>query len=462
MSLHDILKQRILILDGAMGTMIQRHPLEEADFRGERFANHHKSLKGNNDLLCLTRPDIIEAIHLEYLRAGADIIETNTFNAQAISQADYDLQPVVKEINLAAAQMAKRACIQVEKEDGQPRFVAGSIGPTNRTTSLSSDPNDPAARSSTFDEVAEAYKEQMVALLQGGVDLLMVETVFDTLNAKAALFVLEEAFAEAGRRAPVWISVTVTDRSGRTLSGQTVEAFWASVQHSKPFAIGLNCALGAEDMRQYLEEMSNLADTFVSCYPNAGLPNQFGGYDETPQQMAAILADFAKAGYLNIAGGCCGTGPEHIRAIREAVSVYPPRPIPEADRLTRFSGLEAYSIKPTTGFSMIGERTNITGSPKFAEMIRQGELEKALTVARQQVENGANLLDINMDEGMIDSKATMVRFLNLIGSEPDISRVPIMLDSSRWEVLEAGLKCCQGKCVVNSISLKDGDRKSVV
>ena len=457
MRLQELLQQRILILDGAMGTMIQRHRLEEEDFRGPRWAAHPKSLKGNNDLLSITRPDIIEAIHLEYLRAGADIIETNTFNAQAISQADYDLQPWVSEINLAAAVVARKAADRVAAEDGRPRFVAGSIGPTNRTTSLSSDPNDPAKRSATFDEVAQAYLEQMVALLQGGVDMLMVETIFDTLNAKAALFVLEEAFQQAGRRAPVWISVTVADLSGRTLSGQTVEAFWAAVQHARPLAVGLNCALGAEDMRPYLEELSDLADCYVSCYPNAGLPNQFGGYDETPEHMAEVLADFAGNGWINIAGGCCGTGPEHIRAICAAMARCTPRPLHAGDGCLRVSGLEAYTLKPTTGFSMVGERTNITGSPKFAEMVRQGDLEKALAVARQQVENGANLLDVNMDEGMIDSVATMVRFLNLLASEPDISRVPIMVDSSRWEVLEAGLKCLQGKSVVNSISLKDGE-----
>jgi 5-methyltetrahydrofolate--homocysteine methyltransferase len=457
MTIHEQLTQSILVLDGAMGTMIQRHSLEEADFRGERYVDHHKPLKGNNDLLCLTRPDVIETIHLEYLRAGADIIETNTFNAQAISQADYDLESAVKDINLAAAQIAKKAAQLVEKEDGKPRYVAGSVGPTNRTTSLASDPNDPSYRATTFDEVATAYREQMVALIQGGIDILLIETIFDTLNSKAALFVLEDVFAEAGREVPVWISVTITDRSGRTLSGQTVEAFWASVQHSKPFAIGLNCALGAEEMRPYLKELSDLCGCYVTCYPNAGLPNQFGGYDETPEQMAAVVKDFAENGWLNIVGGCCGTSPDHIRVMKEQVSTVAPRKIPTIEQRFRVSGLEAYSLTATTGFSMVGERTNITGSPRFAEFIRQGDFEKALQVARQQVESGANLLDVNMDEGMIDSQAAMIRFLNLLSADPDIARVPVMLDSSRWDVLEAGLKCLQGKSVVNSISLKDGE-----
>jgi 5-methyltetrahydrofolate--homocysteine methyltransferase len=457
MDIQQLVKQRIVILDGGMGTMLQRYQLEEADFRGERFAHHPGSMKGNGDLLCFTRPDVVRSIHLEYFRAGADMVETNTFSANAISQADYHLQEVVAEMNLAAARLAREAAELAEQEDGKKRFVAGAIGPTNRTTSLSSDPNDPAYRSTTFEEVARAYHEQVVALLRGGVDVLLFETVFDTLNLKAGLFILEDAFAEAGRQVPVMISVTITDRSGRTLSGQTVEAFWASVRHAKPFSVGINCALGAEDMRAYVEELSDLADCYFSCYPNAGLPNEFGGYDETPEHMAEVLGDFARQGWINIVGGCCGTGPDHIRALAREMSAHNPRSVPLLPSTLRVSGLEAYTIKPSTGFSMIGERTNITGSPKFAELIRQGDLEKALAVARQQVESGANLLDINMDEGMIDSKATMIRFLNLIASEPDISRVPLMLDSSRWEVLEAGLRCVQGKCVINSISLKDGE-----
>jgi len=457
MDIQTLVKERILILDGGMGTMLQRFKLEEADFRGERFAAHGSNLKGNCDLLCLTRPEVVRSIHLDYFRAGADMVETNTFSANAISQADYDLQPLVQEINLAAARLAREAAEEAQKEDGRPRFVAGAIGPTNRTTSLASDPNDPAKRSTTFAEVATAYREQAVALLQGGVDVLLFETIFDTLNCKAGLFILEEAFAEAGRRVPVMISVTITDQSGRTLSGQTVEAFWTSVRHARPFSVGINCALGAQDMRAYVEELSGLADCYFSCYPNAGLPNAFGGYDETPEHFASVLGEFAREGWINIAGGCCGTGPEHIQALARQLQGVKPRVAPVATPLLSLSGLEAYTIKPTTGFSMVGERTNITGSPKFAEMVRQGELEKALAVARQQVESGANLLDINMDEGMIDSVATMVRFLNLLASEPDIARVPLMLDSSRWEVLEAGLRCVQGKCAVNSISLKDGD-----
>ena len=457
MDIQQRVKERILILDGGMGTMLQRFELEEADFRGTRFADHARSLKGNGDVLSITRPEVVRSIHLDYFRAGADIVETNTFSANAISQADYDLQSLVVELNQASARVAREAAELAEKEDGKKRYVAGAVGPTNRTTSLSSDPNDPAYRSTTFAEVAQAYHEQVVALLRGGVDVLLFETVFDTLNLKAGLFILEDAFAEAGREVPVMISVTITDKSGRTLSGQTVEAFWASVRHARPFSVGINCALGAEDMRAYVEELSGLADCYFSCYPNAGLPNEFGGYDETPEHMSEVLTDFARQGWINIVGGCCGTGPDHIRALARDMPKIEPRQVPTRQPLLCVSGLESYTIKETTGFSMIGERTNITGSPKFAELIRQGDLEKALAVARQQVENGANLLDINMDEGMIDSKSTMVRFLNLLASEPDISRVPLMLDSSRWEVLEAGLQCVQGKCAVNSISLKDGE-----
>ena len=457
MDIEQLVKERIVILDGGMGTMLQRFKLEEADFRGERFAHHASNLQGNCDILCFTRPDVVRSIHLDYFRAGADMVETNTFNANAISQAEYNMQSVVTELNITAVKLAREAADMAEKEDGKKRYVAGSMGPLNRTSSLASDPNDPAFRSTTFAEVARAYHEQVVALVRGGVDVLLLETIFDTLNAKAGLFILEEAFAEAGRQVPVMISVTITDKSGRTLSGQTVEAFWTSVRHARPFSVGINCALGAEDMRAFVEELSGLADCYFSCHPNAGLPNAFGGYDETPEQLAEVLTDFARQGWLNIVGGCCGTGPEHIRELARRVSDVKPRVLPTPEKYLTVSGLEAYTIKPTTGFSMIGERTNITGSPKFAELIRQGDLEKALAVARQQVESGANLLDINMDEGMIDSKATMIRFLNLVGSEPDISRVPLMLDSSRWEVLEAGLQCVQGKCVVNSISLKDGE-----
>ncbi len=457
MTLQDILQQRILLLDGGMGTMLQRHKLEEEDFRGQRFRDHHRNLRGNSDVLCLTRPDIVRQIHLEYFQAGADMVETNTFGANAISQEDYDLQSSVVEMNREAVRLAREAAEQASKEDGKPRFVAGSLGPTTRTTSLASDPNDPGYRATNFEHMAAAYREQALALVEAGVDVLLFETITDTLNLKAGLFTLEEVFAEAGRRVPLMISVTIVDKSGRTLSGQNVEAFWTSVRHARPLSVGINCALGAEDMRSYVEELSGLADCYFSCYPNAGLPNEFGGYDETPEHMSKVLADFAEQGWINIVGGCCGTGPEHIRAMARWVGQIAPRKLPQHDGLMRLAGLEAYTVKPSTGFSMIGERTNITGSPKFAEMIRQGDLEKALGVARQQVESGANLLDINMDEGMIDSVSTMVRFLNLLASEPDISRVPLMLDSSRWEVLEAGLRCVQGKCVVNSISLKDGE-----
>ena len=457
MHIEDLVKERILILDGGMGTMLQRREITEEQYRGERFANHPGSLKGNCDLLNLTRPEVIEAIHLEYFRAGADIVETNTFSGNAISQADYDMQSLVTEINLEGARIARRAAEIAEKEDGKKRYVAGSIGPTTRTSSLASDPNDPAFRAATFEEMADAYYEQMVGLLRGGVDLLLFETITDTLNLKGGLFRLEDAFEASGRRVPLMISVTIIDKSGRTLSGQTTEAFWASVRHAKPFSIGVNCAMGAADLRPFVEELSQLADCYVSCYPNAGLPNAMGGYDETPEQMSEVLCDYARQGWLNIVGGCCGTGPEHIAVLAKDMVAMQPREVPEVQKYLKVAGLEAYTLKPTTGFSMIGERTNITGSPKFAELIRQGDLEKALAVARQQVENGANLLDINMDEGMIDSQATMVRFLNLVGSEPDISKVPLMLDSSRWDVLEAGLRCVQGKCIVNSISLKDGE-----
>ncbi|MBS2037741.1 methionine synthase [bacterium] len=457
MTIEDLVKQRILILDGGMGTMLQRREITEEQYRGERFANHAGSLKGNCDLLNLTRPEVVEAIHLEYFRAGADMVETNTFSGNFISQADYNMQSLVAELNLEGARIARRAADLAEKEDGKKRFVAGSIGPTTKTCSLAVDPNDPGFRASTFEEMADAYYEQMVNLLKGGVDALLFETITDTLNVKAGLFRLEEAFEAAGRRVPVMISVTIIDQSGRSLSGQTVEAFWNSVRHARPFSVGLNCALGADLLRPYLEELSGLADCYISCYPNAGLPNAMGGFDETPEHFAEVMCDYARQGWLNIAGGCCGTGPENIAMLAQNIHGITPRQIPERPRYLRVAGLEAYNVTPATGFSMIGERTNITGSPKFAELIRQGELEKALAVARQQVENGANLLDINMDEGMIDSVATMQRFLNLVGSEPDISKVPLMLDSSRWDVLEAGLRRVQGKCIVNSISLKDGE-----
>jgi 5-methyltetrahydrofolate--homocysteine methyltransferase len=459
--LTDALQKRILIIDGAMGTMIQRYKLDEAGYRGARFTAHPRDLKGNNDLLNLTQPSIVEEIHRQYLDAGADIIETNTFNAQAISMADYGFEAFVYEINFAAAQLARRAADAVSTPEW-PRFVAGAMGPTNRTTSLSPDVNDPAFRAVTFDEVMEAYHEQARALVDGGVDILMVETIFDTLNSKAALFAIEKLFEETGRRLPVMISVTVTDASGRTLSGQTVEAFWNSVSHAPAISVGINCALGAKEMRAHVEELSGLAPVYFSCYPNAGLPNALGEYDETPQTMAATLREFAANGWLNVVGGCCGTTPDHIRAIREAVKDFPPRAVPQVESHLRLSGLEALTVRPDTAggnFVMVGERTNITGSPKFAQLIKAGDFDGALKIARQQIEGGANILDVNMDEGLLDSEKTMTHFLNLVASEPDISKVPIMIDSSKWSVLEAGLKCLQGKSVVNSISLKEGEEK---
>jgi len=454
----DLLKKQVLMLDGAMGTMIQKHTLEEEDFRGARFADHGSDLKGNNDLLTLTKPDVIEDIHVEFLEAGADIIETNTFSCTSISQADYNLEHLVKELNIEGAKLARKAVNRVlEKEPDRALFVAGSIGPTNRTASISPDVNDPGYRAVTFDNLVEAYAEQTEALIEGGVDILLVETIFDTLNAKAALFAIEQVFEKTGTRLPVMISVTITDKSGRTLSGQTPEAFWYSIEHANPISVGINCALGATDMRPYLEELSDVADCYISIYANAGLPNAFGGYDDTPEDMGKVYDDFAQHGLANIWGGCCGTTPDHIRAMATAVKKYPPRVPPAHDKAPRFSGLEPLRITPEMNLVMVGERSNITGSPKFARLIREGNLEEALQVARQQVETGANVIDINMDEGLIDSEDMMVKFLNLVSSEPDICRVPIMIDSSKWDVIEAGLKCVQGKSIVNSISMKEGE-----
>ncbi|MEO6323480.1 MAG: methionine synthase, partial [Thermoanaerobaculia bacterium] len=462
--LERLLAERILVIDGAMGTMIQAHKLDEAGYRGTRFVEHPSDLKGNNDLLCLTQPAIIEAIHRQYLDAGADIVETNTFNAQAISLADYGMVPLAREMNLAAAGCARRAADAFQKENpGRRVFVAGALGPTNRTLSLAIDVNNPGFRTNTYDEFVAAYETQILALIDGGVDLLLFETAFDTAVLKAALFAREKVAEETGRRIPAMVSVTITDRSGRTLSGQLIEAFWNSVSHADLVSVGINCALGAKEMRPYVEELSGIAPVYLSAYPNAGLPNAFGGFDETPEIMSKDLAGFAEAGWLNIVGGCCGTTPEHIRAIAEAVRPFAPRTKPVPAHLTRLSGLEPLTIRTgaepgdSSNFIVVGERTNVTGSPKFAKLILGGEYEQALTVARQQVEGGANILDINMDEGMLDSRAAMVSFLNLVAAEPDISRVPIMIDSSKWEVLEAGLKCIQGKAVVNSISLKEGE-----
>ncbi|MFB0936142.1 MAG: methionine synthase, partial [Propionivibrio sp.] len=458
--LTSLLQQRLLILDGAMGTMIQRHKLQEADYRGTRFADHPHDLKGNNDLLLLTRPDIIRGIHAEYLAAGADILETCTFNATSLSQADYKLESIVYELNVAGAKLAREVCDEfTAKDPKKPRFVAGVLGPTSRTASISPDVNDPGYRNVTFDDLVTSYTEAIRGLTDGGADILLVETVFDTLNAKAALFAIEQYFESAGRRWPVMISGTITDASGRTLSGQTAEAFWNSLRHIRPLSFGLNCALGAKELRQYVEELSGVCDCYVSAHPNAGLPNAFGGYDETPDMLADEIADWASHGFVNIVGGCCGTSPDHIAAIARKVSEITPRPIPEIEKKLRLSGLEPFNVGPDSLFVNVGERTNVTGSRVFARMILEGRFDDALAVARQQVENGAQVIDINMDEAMLDSVAAMDRFLKLIASEPDISRVPIMLDSSKWEVIEAGLKCIQGKGIVNSISMKEGEAK---
>ncbi|MDL2716124.1 MAG: methionine synthase [Acidobacteriota bacterium] len=454
--LRALLKERIAIIDGAMGTMIQAHALDEAAYRGARFRNHTKDLKGANDLLVLTQPAIIEGIHLQYLEAGADILETNTFNAQAISLADYGLESLAYEMNVAAAGAARRAVDAHRAATGRDAFVAGALGPTNRTLSLAVDVNDPGKRTHVFDEFVAAYTEQIRGLLDGGVDFLLFETVFDTLVLKAALFAALQHFEAAGRSVPLMVSVTITDKSGRTLSGQMVEAFWNSVSHVPLLSVGINCALGAKEMRPYIEELSSLAPVFLSAYPNAGLPNAFGGFDETPEIMCGDIAAFAREGWVNIVGGCCGTTPAHIRAIADAVKSLPPRRLPEIPRATRLSGLEPYTFRPEV-FTVVGERTNVTGSPKFAKLVLAADYEGALTVARQQVEGGANVLDVNMDEGMLDGMAAMTRFLNLLSAEPDIAKLPIMLDSSKWDVIEAGLKCLQGKSIVNSISLKEGE-----
>ncbi|MDW8350599.1 MAG: methionine synthase [Anaerolineae bacterium] len=481
----ELLEQRILVLDGAMGTMIQRYRLQEEDYRGERFKDHPVELKNNNEVLNLVRPDIILDIHRRYLEAGADIIETNTFNAQAISMADFEMSDpaLIREINLAAVRLARQAADEfMQRDPSRPRYVAGAIGPMNRTLSLSPDVNDPGYRAVTFDQVMQAYYDQAKALIEGGADLLLPETTFDTLNLKAALFAIQKLFAEGARRVPVMASVTITDQSGRTLSGQTVEAFWASIHRAPLISMGINCALGPDEMRPYIEALAKTTQTYVSCYPNAGLPNAFGEYDMTPQKFADAVAEFAHEGWVNILGGCCGTTPEHIAAVCQAIKGARPHVRNRPTGRTYFSGLERLEIaerrpdaepgesqspadlnsepfasgqQPT--FLMIGERTNVTGSPKFAKLIKEGKFEEALGIARQQVENGANILDVNFDEAMLDGEACMTKFLNLLMAEPDIARVPIMIDSSKWSVIEAGLKCVQGKCIVNSISLKEGE-----
>jgi len=456
--LNEALARRILLLDGGMGTMIQRYGLGEADYRGDRFADHPSDLKGNGDLLTLTRPDVIREVHEAYLGAGSDVIETNTFTSTAIAQSDYGLESIVYELNVEAARLAKEACAAATADDpSRPRFVAGSLGPLNRTLSLSPDVNDPGYRAVSFDQVRDAYAEQLRGLLDGGVDLLLVETIFDTLNAKAALVAIADEFERRGKQWPIMISVTITDRSGRTLSGQTIDAFWASVSHAAPFSVGVNCALGAKDMRPYVAELGTLTDAWVSCYPNAGLPNAFGGYDETPDDMARQLHEFATAGLVNLVGGCCGTNPDHIRAIGEAVAGIPPRRPPTPEAWAHWSGLESLVVRPESNFLMIGERTNVTGSKRFARLVTSGDYSAALDVALDQVRGGANILDVNMDEGMLDSEHAMTTFLQLVASEPEIARIPIMVDSSKWSVIEAGLKCVQGKGIVNSISLKEGE-----
>ncbi len=456
-SLRQLLEQRIVLLDGAMGTMIQRHQLDEAAYRGARFKDWPRDVKGNNDLLTLTQPAIIEDIHRAYLEAGADIVETNTFNSSAPSQSDYGMQELVGELNYEAARIARRAADAVAARTGMPRFVAGALGPTNRTASLSPDVNDPGMRNITFDELVTTYGEAARALLKGGADLLLIETIFDTLNAKAALVAVSEAIEELGEDIPLIISGTITDASGRTLSGQTTEAFWNSVRHARPLAIGLNCALGARQLRPYVEELARLADTYVCAYPNAGLPNAFGEYEETPQETAAILGEFAASGFVNLVGGCCGTTPEHIRLIGAAVAGHALRKPSATVPKMRLSGLEPLNIEAGSLFVNVGERTNVTGSAKFRRLIEAGDYTAAVEVARQQVANGAQMIDVNMDEGMLDSEAAMARFLRLVASEPDIARVPVMIDSSKWSVIESGLKCVQGKGVVNSISLKEGE-----
>ncbi len=454
-------EKRILVLDGAMGTMIQDLRLDEAAFRGSRFAQWPCDLKGNNDLLILTQPDAVRSIHLAYLLAGADIVATNTFSSTSIAQADYKMESLAYQLNFHGARLAREAAVDAEKQDGIPRFVAGAMGPTNRTASMSPDVNNPGYRAVSFDDLRNAYRDAALGLVEGGTDVLLVETIFDTLNAKAALAGIEDVFAQLNTRLPVMISGTITDLSGRTLSGQTPEAFWNSVSHASPFSIGLNCALGAKEMRAHIAEIGRVADTLVCAYPNAGLPNAFGLYDESPEFMAALLKEFAASGLVNIIGGCCGTTPDHIRAIAESVRGIPPRIVPQIQPLLRLSGLEAFALTKNMPFVNVGERTNVTGSARFRKLIREGNLTAALQVAHDQVVNGAQIIDVNMDEGLLDSEKAMVEFLHLVAAEPDIARVPIMIDSSKFSIIEAGLKCVQGKCVVNSISLKEGEEKFI-
>ena len=456
--LEQLLAKRILLLDGAMGTMIQRARLAEEDYRGARFQEWPRELRGNNDLLSLTQPRLVRDIHWQYLEAGADILETNTFNSTSIALADYGMEGLAREFNAAAARLARDAVSAWQaNHSATPRFVAGVLGPTNKTASISPDVNDPGFRGVSFDQLVAAYSEAVAGLLDGGIDLVLVETAFDTLNAKAALFAIESVFEARALRLPVIVSGTITDASGRTLSGQTAEAFYNSVRHARPLAIGFNCALGAKELRPYVEELARCAETRVSCHPNAGLPNAFGEYDDTPESMAREIGEWARSGWLNLAGGCCGTTPEHIRAMSEALAGVAPRPRPKRPAALRLAGLEPLNIDDGSLFVNVGERTNVTGSKAFARLILAGDYPGALAVARQQVENGAQVIDVNMDEAMLDSENAMTTFLSLVASEPDIARVPVMIDSSRWSVIEAGLKCVQGKPIVNSISMKEGE-----
>src|SRR5260370_12665352 len=449
-------RERILVLDGAMGTMIQGLQYDEAAFRGERFKDFHRDLRGNNDLLILTQPKAIEDIHADYLRAGADIVATNTFSSTAIAQADHDMSDLTNEPNSEGAKVARAAAERVTTEDGKPRFVAGALGPTNRTASISPDVSNPGYRAVTFDDLCKAYGEQVNGLLDGGADLLLVETIFDTLNAKAALYAIAEICEARGIDVPVMISGTITDKSGRLLSGQLPEAFWNSVRHARPITVGFNCALGAEDLRAHIADIGRVANTLVCAYPNAGLPNEFGGYDESPEYMALLSGEFAASGLVNVVGGCCGTTPDHIAAIAAAVAPHRPRTIPAIEPRLRLSGLEPFELTPAIPFVNVGERTNVTGSARFRKLVTSGDYTSTLQVARDQVENGAQIIDVNMDEGLLDSENAMVTFLNLVAAEPDIARVPVMVDSSKFAVIEAGLKCVHGKPVVNSISLKEG------
>ncbi len=459
-SLHNAIKERILILDGGMGTMIQSYKLQEADYRGARFADYHMDIAGNNDLLSITKPEVIREIQRAYLEAGADILETNTFNSTRISMADYEMEELTYELNFASAKLARELCDEMTaKNPAKPRFVAGVLGPTSRTCSISPDVNDPGARNVTFDQLVENYLESMDGLVNGGADIILIETIFDTLNAKAAVFAVKQYFDNVGFELPIMISGTITDASGRTLSGQTTEAFYNSLAHARPLSMGLNCALGAKELRQYVQEMSRVANCFVSAHPNAGLPNEFGEYDQTAQEMVAIVEEFAASGFLNIIGGCCGTTPAHIKALADVMNKYPPRAIPDIEPACRLSGLEPFNITKDSLFVNVGERCNVTGSARFKRLIVEEDYSTALEVALEQVENGAQVIDINMDEGMLDAEKAMVRFLNLIAGEPDIARVPIMVDSSKWDVIEAGLKCIQGKPIVNSISLKEGEEE---